>query len=319
MTTVLAANDGGHIMQLWTLAQRFTPADDRLWVTVPTAQTESLLAGERVTWVGPAPTRDWKAALRNAAAIRTVFRTNTVDRVVSTGSSLAISALPHAAARRIPAHYIESVTRTDGISFSGKMLELVPGVSLYVQWPHLVHGRWRYEGSVLDGFAPHAAEPRPIRRVVVSVGTSGTFGFRRLLDQLVAQIPTGVDVLWQTGSTDVAGLPITARPSVPAAELTAAIESADVLIAHAGAGIALTALEAGKVPILVPRKSARGEHVDDHQDQIARRLGERRLAVVVDADDLTWGDVERATCWSAERLATPAPFPLKRRGDRAGR
>ena len=94
----------------------------------------------------PAPTRDWLAAWRNGRRIRHLFHVYDISSAISTGSSVAVSALPHAAHRRIPTHYIESVTRTDSISMSGKMLSRVPGVNLYVQWPHLARsgGRWRF-------------------------------------------------------------------------------------------------------------------------------------------------------------------------------
>lgn len=310
MTTLLAANDGGHITQLSALLSRLAVGDDRLWVTVATPQTESMLANERVNWVGPAPTRDWRAAARNARLIHRVLRKERIARAISTGSSLAVSALPQAALRGIPAHYIESVTRTDGYSLAGRMLRCIPGVSLYVQWPHLATGRWAYRGSVFEGFAPKSNPPTRVRRVVVSLGTSGTYGFRRLVDRLVALIPTGVDVIWQTGSTDVEGSPIDADPFLRASQLDAAIAAADVLIAHAGAGIALTALRAGKIPILVPRLASRDEHVDDHQSEIGRRLGDLGLAVVVDADDLSWEMIAATTGLSVGVVEAPAPFQL---------
>ena len=252
-----------------------------------------------------------RAAARNANAIRSLFRSHEIARVISTGSSLAVSALPVAALHRVPAHYIESVTRTDGFSMSGRLLRCVPGVSLYAQWPHLAVGRWNYRGSVLDGFRVASSEPRKVRSLVVSVGTSTTFGFRRLLERLVAVVPTGVDVIWQTGATDVAGLPITAHGTLRAAELATAIESADVIVAHAGAGIALTALGAGKVPILVPRRASMGEHVDDHQGEIARHLEDLGLAVVADAATLTWETIASATAKRSELVDQPPPFVLE--------
>ena len=54
------------------------------------------------------------------------------------------------------------------------------------------------------------------------------------------------------------------------------MREADVVVAHAGVGTALAALEVGKCPVLVPRRLAHGEHVDDHQVQIASELGESR-------------------------------------------
>jgi UDP-N-acetylglucosamine--N-acetylmuramyl-(pentapeptide) pyrophosphoryl-undecaprenol N-acetylglucosamine transferase len=312
-TTLLAANDGGHIVQLRSLVDRFGLEGERLWVTPRTPQTESLLAGERVFWAHAAPTRDWRAAVRNAAAIRRLLRSEDVSRVISTGSSLAVSALPQAGLHRIPAHYIESVTRTDGFSLSGRVLRRVPGVSLYAQWPHLAGGRWLYRGSVLDGFHAEAGAAQEVRTVVVSLGTSSTFGFRRLLERLVAIVPAGVDVLWQTGATVVDGLPIDARPAVPAAEFSTAIEAADVIVAHAGAGIALTALDAGKVPILVPRVASLGEHIDDHQGEIARHLAVAGLAVAADAGELTWETMTAASGIRARRVDRPPPFVLDER------
>jgi UDP-N-acetylglucosamine--N-acetylmuramyl-(pentapeptide) pyrophosphoryl-undecaprenol N-acetylglucosamine transferase len=62
--------------------------------------------------------------------------------------------------------------------------------------------------------------------------------------------------------------------------LTARIRDAEVVITHAGVGSAVTAIRAGKKPVLVPRLARYGEHVDDHQLQLAERLAEFGLAVV---------------------------------------
>jgi UDP-N-acetylglucosamine transferase subunit ALG13 len=133
------------------------------------------------------------------------------------------------------------------------------------------------------------------------------------LDSLVGVIPNDVEVLWQTGCTDVAGLAIDAQPVVPAADLATAIAAADVVVAHAGAGIALTVLEAGKIPILVPRRAAFQEHVDDHQGEIAGRLKELGLAFVADASDLTWERIVSATAARVQRAEQPALFRLDER------
>jgi UDP-N-acetylglucosamine transferase subunit ALG13 len=216
------------------------------------------------------------------------------------------------ALRGIPAHYIESVTRLEGLSLSGRLLDRCPGIRIYVQWPELASRRWQYRGSVFDGFHSEVAEPTAIRKVVVTVGTSSTFGFRRLIERALKIIPADVEVLWQTGCTDVNGLAIDARQAVPNDELKAAIESADAVIAHAGAGISLTILGLGKVPLLVPRSAVHREHVDDHQHEIASALANEGLAVVADADDLDWGTVTRSAERRAVQRATPLPFRLDR-------
>lgn len=312
MTTLLAANDGGHLRQLYELQARLPISDDCLWVTVPTPQTESLLRDEDVYWISPAPTRDIAAAARNAIAVRRLFTRYAISNAFSTGSSVAVSVLPQAGMRGIPATYIESVTRAESLSLSARLLQFAPGVNICVQWPHLASRRHHYCGSVLDGLEAKSVERRSIRRLVVSVGTQ-RFAFPRLLGRLASVIPHGVEVLWQTGSADVSDLLIEPRATVPAAELEAAIQAADAVVAHAGAGIALTALRNGKIPVLVPREPTHKEHVDDHQQQIARALGARELAIVADADEVSWAHIEAASTMTCVRAG---PVPILDLGER---
>lgn len=56
-------------------------------------------------------------------------------------------------------------------------------------------------------------------------------------------------------------------------DLAELIESADIVVCHAGVGTLMTAIGLGSVPVALPRLSAGGEHVDDHQLQIATELG----------------------------------------------
>jgi UDP-N-acetylglucosamine transferase subunit ALG13 len=123
-------------------------------------------------------------------------------------------------------------------------------------------------------------------------------------------MPEGAEVLWQTGSTRFARLPPGARAELPADELEAAMRAADVVVTHAGVGSALSALEAGRRPLLVPRRADRGEHVDDHQEQVAAELEGRGLAIVREADDLTADDLLAAADGAARPVASPAPFRL---------
>lgn len=301
-------------MQLFTLAPRLPMAEDRVWLTVPTPQTESLLEGERVHWMSPAPTRDYAALARNAWRARSVFGKYRVSSVVSTGASLALSVIPQARARGIDCYYVESATRVDGPSFSGKVLQRVPGVRLYTQHQQWEDGDWTYRGSVLDGYEgvtlERASDDFAIRKVVVSLGTSESYGFRRVLDRLVDVVPPSAETLWQTGSTDVSGLGIQARPKVPAAELFEAMHEADVVIAHAGTGSALAALQAGKFPILVPRRPEFDEHVDDHQLQIARMLTDRDLALVTEVEDLTVSHLRAAAATRVRKRRDAPPLDL---------
>ena len=310
MTTLLVANDGGHLMQLHTLRPRLGVGDDVVWVTPRTPQTESLLAGERVHWALPCPPRDTRALARNAMACRALFTDHDVSLVVSTGAALALAVLPQARLRGIETVYIESATRLDAPSLSGRALAMVPGITTFSQSSALARGHWQFLASPWELYETAPAAERPVRSMVVSLGTQDGYGFRRLLDRLVPLVPTDAEVLWQTGGTDVTGLGIDARERVPSEEMAAAIRDADVVVAHAGTGIALMALENGKCPILVPRRAMHGEHVDDHQLTIALELALRDLCISRDADSLKARDLVAAASRTVTKVTDPPPLHI---------
>jgi UDP-N-acetylglucosamine--N-acetylmuramyl-(pentapeptide) pyrophosphoryl-undecaprenol N-acetylglucosamine transferase len=177
---------------------------------------------------------------------------------------------------------------------TGSILSRTPGVRLFTQYEQWADRKWQYAGSVFDGFeAAPGDEPRRPERVVVTLGTID-FGFPRLLRRLVDIIPPDVSVLWQVGGTNPQGLPIDAVASLSSEALDEEMRRADVVVAHAGIGSALAALDAGRCPILVPREHAHGEHIDDHQRQIATELELRGLAIQRPPESLAWADLERA-------------------------
>jgi UDP-N-acetylglucosamine transferase subunit ALG13 len=310
MTSLFIAANGGHLSELAELEQRMAGnEDDRLWVTFDSPQSRSLLAGRQTRFIQPIEERDIVGVCRGLFDAHKIFNDHKVDAVISTGSAIALPFLLHAATRGISAHYIESAARVGIPSLTGRVLEWVPGVKLYRQYPHAVHGRWRYRGSVFDGFTAAESTKRNVRRIVVTLG-SGTHTFRRLLDRLVTILPSRVEVLWQTGSTPFADLGINGQPMVPAAVLDRAIADADVVIGHAGCGTALSALNAGKYPILVPREPQYGELLDTHQVEIARWLGERNLALHRDPNSINIQDVFMAAERGVRREVNPPSFRL---------
>jgi len=309
--TLLVASAGGHLTQLHQLLPRLKglPAP-YTWVTFDTPQARSVLAGENVVFARYTAPRDVTAVLANGHLAAKMLASGRYDAVVSTGSAVALSFLPLAAAAGISTHYIESATRVLGPSTTGRLLAKVPGINLYTQHPGWADRNWKHVGGVFDGYTAALTSPRPIRKVVVTLGTMRTYEFRRLLERMVAILPADIEVLWQTGCTDTDGLPIKGRLGVPAAELEQAMRDADVVVTHAGTGSALAALAAGKVPILVPRSAERGEHVDSHQQQTGTELARRGLAVSVDADDLGASHLITVASLRAERVEDPPVIEL---------
>jgi UDP-N-acetylglucosamine--N-acetylmuramyl-(pentapeptide) pyrophosphoryl-undecaprenol N-acetylglucosamine transferase len=309
--TLLVASAGGHLTQLHQLLPRIKGLPGPYtWVTFDTPQTSSLLAAEHVVHARYTAPRDVTAVLANGHLAARMLAAGRYDAVVSTGSAVALSFLPLAAAAGMSVHYIESATRVLGPSTTGRLLAKVPGINLYTQHPGWADRHWRHAGGVFDGYTAALTVPRPIRKVVVTLGTMRTYEFRRLLERMVAILPGGIEVLWQTGCTDTGGLPIQGRLGVPAAELDQAMRDADVVVTHAGTGSALAALAAGKVPILAPRSAERGEHVDSHQQQTATELARRGLGINVDADVLGAEHLISAASLRAERVEVPPAMEL---------
>lgn len=314
MARLLVCSVGGHLTQLRMLAPRLRPVDDDVtWVTFDSPHSRSLLAGERVVYVPYVGPRGVLPLAQGSPTAHRLLREG-FTTVVSTGAAVATLYLPPARLYGASAHYVESATRVAGPSVTGRLLAPLPWVHKYTQSPVWAGGAWRFAGSVFEAFEPVAVTSATcrseLRRVVVTLGTMRDYSFRRAVEALVKAIPPHAEVLWQVGNTPVDGLPITPRQVVPLRELEQAMREADLVVAHAGTGSALTALECGKRPLLVPREHVHGEHVDDHQFQTAGFLAGRDLAEVRRVDDLDEAALHAAAGRAVRRTEDPPPVLL---------
>jgi UDP-N-acetylglucosamine transferase subunit ALG13 len=308
--TLLVASAGGHLAELYRLRHRLPGVCEIAWITTEHPHSRSLLAGENVLFLPHSPSRSIRATFRNARLTRAFLRSVRPDRVISNGASIAVPILVQTAWRRIPTYYIESAARLAAPSLTGRILSRVPRVRTCTQWPALASRRWRYVGSVFDDWQPDGdAEAQPIRRVVVTVGTE-SWPLRAQLERQVGRLPADAEVLWQAGSTPVDGLGVRAVVALAAGELDAAIATADLVIAHSGVGSALAAITAGKAPLLVPRRSARGEAVDDHQIQIGEHLERLGLAFCCEVDELDARHFAQAAARRVRRRCDVPPLQL---------
>lgn len=313
MTTLLVASTGGHLKELHHLRHRLSDVSGPYrWLTFDTPQSRSLLAGEDVEFVPFVGDRDVLGAIRSLPRGRHLTGAPGVEAVVSTGASVAVPYIAMARARGLRCCYVESAARLDGPSLTGRLLSRLPGVELVSQCRGWAGGRWRYGGSVFDSFESAEAEGEGrarLGRVVVALGTTAE-AFPRIVHRLKRILPPEADVLWQTGNTDPEQVGVPGHYMLPERELTAAMHEADAVVCHAGVGNALAALEVGKCPVIVPRRLAFGELVDDHQVQIAGELGERGLAIPVEADQVSLEDLLAAARRRVRAVARPRSFAL---------
>lgn len=120
----------------------------------------------------------------------------------------------------------------------------------------------------------------------VAVGNA-TQPFRRLLDAvagLAGDLPQPITIQYGA-ALGFAAANCRCVDFVGMDEFATLVAAADLLILHAGAGSVIHAVRAGKVPVVVPRRVALGEHVDDHQLEFARELA--RLDRIVVCEDVS--------------------------------
>ncbi|MES2260817.1 MAG: glycosyltransferase [Pseudomonadota bacterium] len=109
-----------------------------------------------------------------------------------------------------------------------------------------------------------------------------TVGSQMAFDRLVAAVDAWAaarspapDVFAQIGPSAYVPRALRHAQALTPAEFNAQVAAADVIVAHAGMGSVLTALELGKPLVLMPRRGDLQETRNDHQLATARWLAQR--------------------------------------------
>jgi UDP-N-acetylglucosamine transferase subunit ALG13 len=147
--------------------------------------------------------------------------------------------------------------------------------------------------------------------IFVTVGTQGQFDrLIRTVDEWAGTNERS-DVFAQTGPSDYRPVHISNERFIDPAEFRKRVESASLVIAHAGMGSIITALELGKQIIVMPRRANLGEHRNDHQVATAKRFAEQgRIMVAFSEEELTDKLNQLAVFAETERLGAQASSHL---------
>ncbi len=115
--------------------------------------------------------------------------------------------------------------------------------------------------------------------IFVTLG-SQKFQFDRLLkalDELADQGKLGEEILAQSGVSTYQPKNFPCEPFMDPERFSECVARADIVIAHAGTGTVIRAVNAGKKVIVVPRLARYGEHVDDHQTEMAEVFSQKGM------------------------------------------
>lgn len=146
---LIVCSTGGHLLQMHELHEAWEPFE-RVWVTFDKSDSRSLLRDERVVHAYGPTNRSIKNLLRNLRLALKLLRAERPCAILTTGAGVAVPFAWIGKLLGIPTIYVESVTRIEGLSLSGRLIAPV-AEQLYAQWPELAEpsaGRIRFAGNL---------------------------------------------------------------------------------------------------------------------------------------------------------------------------
>ncbi len=315
----LAASGGGHVRQILDL-KPFWQEHDHYLVTEPTALGQSLAAEYPTRFVdhfafGQARVASRMtlvlAGLRNLrASLRHIIREKP-DVVISTGAGSAYFTALFGRMTGAKFVLIESFARVRAPSLFGRISHwfankvIVQSEGLTARWPH---------AEVCDPLKI-LGNGRPEKEPLAFVTVGTVMPFDRLVkavEQLQADGQLPERVIAQVGDGGCRPPGWETHERMPFADVQAILDKADIVFCHGGTGSLVTACRAGCRVVAMPRSAARGEHYDDHQEEIVTAFADRGLIQVAhEVQDMT-SALARARATEPVRATTEPDLLISR-------
>jgi UDP-N-acetylglucosamine transferase subunit ALG13 len=291
MKICLAASGGGHLRQVLELRSGWQSYDNVI-VTEDTALGRSLQGEYRTYFVdhfaiGQAklgrPFTMLRGAVRNFRQAIAICRKERPDIVITTGAGAVFWICVIAKVSGARLFLIETFARFDRPSLFGRITRRLAD-EVIVQSEKIAR---MWGGTKFFDPFRLLDKPRPDKEPLLFVTVGATLGFPRLINAVLSLKAEGKlpeRVIMQVGDT---ALPACIPDNVEIvrelsfSEIKDMLRRADFVVCHGGTGSIVTALEAGCRTIVFPRQFSRGEHYDDHQEEISEAMRTRGLVEVV--------------------------------------
>jgi UDP-N-acetylglucosamine transferase subunit ALG13 len=258
------------------------PVNDRQWVTVDGPRSRALRAGgERVSTVATFDSQHLN--VRNPLLGILLATRLRPQVIVSSGAGVVLTFVLVSWLLGARVIFIETMARVTTPSRTGRILARISTLHV-VQWPELLT---RFPRAILCRpvlLPAQVAEVHDGDGTFVSVGTHPD-SFDRLLAAVNAALSEGVlpsPCVAQIGPSRWRSQRATTAPDFTPSEFDDHVRAAQYVVGHCGAGLVATALRLGRRPIVMARRAALNEHVDDHQLQLAGKLAALGLVVNVE-------------------------------------
>lgn len=301
----LAASPGGHIDLLIAVAGAVEDAD-RMWVLPDGARRGALAAEKERTAIVRLYGFNAARLLGNMWDSLRALRRFRPDLVVTSGAGVVVPYCLLARALGARIIYLETMARVTSASKAGRVLSRVAEVTL-VQWPESLSvypGARLCAPPLLELQGPADVNPATRSGTFIALGTHWQ-PFSRLMAMVELAILQGLlprPVIAQVGEFSYPSDTVETVASVPPERVDELMRQSRVVICHGGAGIISTAIRADRRPLVLARRAALGEHVDDHQREIVGKLAQLHAVRSIEC-----GITEDAVAWaSADSAAAPS-------------
>jgi UDP-N-acetylglucosamine:LPS N-acetylglucosamine transferase len=148
-SALLVCSPGGHLLQMMRL-QPAWESFDATWVTLEAADSRHLLRDSAVVFAHGPTNRSLSRFFVNLRLAWRIVREKRPRVILSTGAALAVPFFLVGKLHGCRLVYVESLTRTDGLSLAGRLVYPLAD-AFFAQWPNAAagRGRARYVGGLL--------------------------------------------------------------------------------------------------------------------------------------------------------------------------
>jgi UDP-N-acetylglucosamine transferase subunit ALG13 len=276
----LVCSAGGHLNQIKELIDPLLKVSDVYLVTLDREDSRTLLKSN-VRHYFIRDIRDRGNLFHNFTDSLKVFLREKPDIVITTGAGSALSTCLLAKMFFKKVIYIESFARVEEPSAFGKFISRFANHVLF-QWPKLknYYRKGVYAGSIFN-INLNSGEKK-MEQVFITVGST-EFQFNRLLKDIDDLIDQGIikqKVIAQIGTCEYVPRNFEHFKWCSFVEMQKLMLQSKYTITHSGTGSIVNALQMGAKVITVPRLAKYGEHLDNHQLEIANEFKALGLLIV---------------------------------------
>ena len=288
---------GGHLEQALRRVYQLE-IDKNVSFFVPrNSQSESKLQNIQHSYISNVRSRDLKGLIKALLQLSALIRKKKFDFVLSTGAGVAIACRLVCKFKGIEFIYIESIARQFSPSMTGKILQAMRTKNLFSESKKFDSTKWRSIDSLFSEYYQNnnsiSENNLHSLKIFVTLGTVHQYEFPRIIELVNSIIRPDDQLVWQIGNLKDMNLQGEVFKELTHLDFVTYLNVSDVVISHAGVGSVLSILDSGKFPILIPRLAEHGEHIDNHQLEIASVVSNLNLCTVI-TDKLLRTDLNQA-------------------------